>query len=117
MYAFFRNNMPLTKKERRKSKNLAAAVKIQLDVDGSIKKTQVTGENEKFNKHVESVLKSMSPWNCAVKNGSAVRSEVKFIVKFDKESKSMKPFDILVTPKPGPKCKCASDSEIFGSSD
>lgn len=115
LYAFFKNNMPLTKKERRKSKNLVAAVKIQLDVDGAIKKTQVTGESEKFNKHVEDVIKSMSPWNCAVKNGMAVRSEVKFIVKFDKESKSMKPFDILVTPKPGPKCKCASDAEIFGT--
>jgi hypothetical protein len=46
--------------------------------------------------------------------GVDVRSEVKITLKYDRESKAIKPFEIAVTPRLGPKCKCASDAEIFG---
>lgn len=112
---FFKDNIPLTKKQKRKAKNWVANVKLQINFDGSIKKAFVTGTNPEFNQTVESVIKSMNNWNCAVKGGLAVKSEVKFVLKFDKETKSMKPFDMLINPRLGPKCKCMTDSEVFGS--
>jgi hypothetical protein len=115
LIAFFKQNITLSKKQKRKGKNLMAVIKLQLHFDGSIKKETVTGENETLNQQVESAVKSMSPWNPAVKNGVAIKSEVKITLKFDRETKSMKPFEVLVTPHPAPKCKCASDAEIFGN--
>lgn len=115
LYLFFKDNIPLTKKQKRKAKNWIAQVRLQIHFDGTIKKAIVTGANEEFNKKVEDIVKSMNPWNCAVKSGLAVKSEVRFTLKFDKESKSMKPFDIVANPKPSAKCPCVSDSEMFGS--
>jgi len=115
LYIFFKENMPLTKKQKRKAKGWIAQIRLQIHYDGTIKKTMVTGSNADFNKHVEDVLKAMNPWNTAVKNGTAVKSEVRFTLKYDKDSKSMKPFDMIMNPKPSTKCPCISDSEMFGS--
>jgi hypothetical protein len=110
---FFKENIPLTKKERKKAKNWMANVRLQINFDGSIKKAMVTGQEESFNLKVQEILKSMNNWNAAVKSGVAVKSEVRFVLKYDKETKSIKPFDMIMNPKPTPKCQCVSDSEIF----
>jgi hypothetical protein len=112
---FFKTTLVFSKKERRHIKKLSPIVKIQLNVDGSLKKVQVTGEDELLNKKVEGAINMMNKWNAAVKNGLTVKSEVKITLKYDKESKGLKPFEVVMNPRPGPKCKCASDSEIFGS--
>ncbi|MCC6372754.1 MAG: hypothetical protein IT236_17250 [Bacteroidia bacterium] len=112
--AFFRTSITLTKKQKKHGKHLEATVKIPLHFDGSIKKPMVVGENEDLNKQILEALKSMINWNAAVKNGVATKSEVKITLKFDKETKSMKPAEIIITPKLGPKCTCVSDAEIFG---
>src|SRR5262249_22675428 len=92
--AFFKQNVVLTKKQKKKGKNLMAVVKLSLHFDGTIKKEMVTGENEDFNKQVEEAVKGMNKWNAAVKNGVSIKSEVKITLKFDKETKSMKPFEV-----------------------
>lgn len=112
--AFFKSNISLSKKQKRKSKTLISVVRIQLNHDGTIKKSIITGANELLNKQIEGAVKTMNTWNAAVKGGVAVKSEVKMTLKYDKESKGMKPFETVINPRPGPKCKCASDSEIFG---
>jgi hypothetical protein len=112
---FFKDNIKLTKKQKRKAKGWMSNVRLQIHFDGTIKKAMVTGSNTDFNQMVEGVIKSMNNWNCAVKGGLAVKSEVKFILKYDKETKSMKPFDMIINPRLGPKCKCMTDSEVFGS--
>jgi hypothetical protein len=56
----------------------------------------------------------MGYWNPAVKAGVTVKSEVKFNLKYDKPSKSVKPMDIVINPRPGQKCPCVTDSEMFG---
>jgi hypothetical protein len=111
---FFKENMKLTKKERKKVKKSVAILKIQLNVDGSIKKIMVTGADEKFNAMVNGAASAMGNWNPTVKSGVTVKSEVKMMVKYDKAAKAIKPFDIMVTPKLLPKCKCMSDAEMFG---
>lgn len=111
---FFKENMKLTKKERRKIKKSVAMLRIQLNVDGSIKKTMVTGADEKFNAMVLGAAGAMNSWNATVKSGVTVKSEVKINLKYDKATKSVKPFEVIVTPKLPPKCKCVSDSELFG---
>jgi hypothetical protein len=112
--AFFKSNLTFTKKERRHVKKLSPVVKIQLNVDGSIKKVTVTGEDEVLNKKVEGAVNGMNKWNAAVKNGVTVKSEVKITLKYDKDAKGLKPFEVVMVPRPGPKCKCVSDSEMFG---
>jgi len=111
---FFKDNITFTKKQRRKAKNRVANVRLQIHFDGSIKKVMVTGTEEAFNLQVQEVIKGMNNWNAAVKGGVAVKSEVRFTLKYDKETKSMKPFDIVMNPRPSPKCPCVTDSEIFG---
>jgi hypothetical protein len=113
--AFFKTSITLSKKQKRHGKNLVSVVKLQLNVDGSIKKALVTGEDEVLNQQVTSAANMMNRWNPAVKGGVTVKSEVKITLKYDKETKGMKPFEIMVTPRPAPKCKCMSDAEIFGS--
>lgn len=112
---FFKENMPLTKKEKRKAKGWVSNVRIQLHHDGSIKKVIVTGSDEAVNLKVQEVIKMMNNWNAAVKNGVAVKAEIKFTLKYDKASKAMKPFEININPRLAPKCKCVSDDELFGS--
>lgn len=112
---FFKENLTITKKQKRKAKSWMANVRLQIHFDGSIKKVIVTGSDQDFNKLLEEVLKSMNNWNSAVKGGIAVKSEVRFTVKYDKNSKAFKPFEINMNPRPSAKCRCESDSEIFGS--
>lgn len=113
LITFFKDNIPLNKKEKKKAKNWVANVRLQINHDGSIKKAMVAGTEEAFNLKVEEILKGMNNWNAAVKGGIAVKSEVRFTLKFDKDTKTIKPFDMLINPRPSPKCQCVSDSEIF----
>jgi hypothetical protein len=86
-----------------------------LNFDGSIKKAMVTGTNEELNVLVSAAIKNMNLWNPAVKGGVTIKSQVKMTLKYDKETKGMKPFEMMITPRPNPKCtKCISDAEIFG---
>lgn len=114
LVAFFKDNITLSKKQKRKAKNWVANVRLQINHDGSIKKSMVTGTETDFNKMVEDALKAMNNWNAAVKGGLAVKSEVRFNLKFDKSTKAMRPSDFMINPRPSPKCQCVSDSEIFG---
>lgn len=110
---FFKDNIQLTKKQRRKIKKSTALLRLQLNVDGSIKKVMVTGADEKFNVMVTGAANAMNKWNPTVKSGVTVKSEVKITLKYDKATKAVKPADVTVTPKLAPKCKCVSDSELF----
>lgn len=111
---FFKENIKLTKKERRKVKKSIAILKLQLNLDGSIKKSIVTGSDERFNAMVQGAANAMNNWNPTVKSGVTVKSEVKITLKYDKSTKSIKPFEVAVIPKLAPKCKCVSDAELFG---
>lgn len=111
---FFTTNIILSKKQKKHSKQLISTVKLQLNFDGSIKKSMVTGLDEELNLQVTNALKNMDLWNPAVKNGLTVKSEVKMTLIYDKDSKGMKPSDILITPRPGPKCEQKTDAELFG---
>lgn len=111
---FFRDNISISKKEKRHAKSMVSAVRLQLNIDGSIKKAFVTGTNDDLNQRVLGAIKMMNLWNGAVKNGVTVKSEVKFNLKYDKEHKGMKVFDMMINPRLGPKCGCVSDSEMFG---
>jgi hypothetical protein len=103
----------LSKKQKRKAKNWVAQVRLQINLDGTIKKAMVTSTEEAFKVQVEEIIKSMNTWNAAVKNGTTVKSEVRFTLKFDKDAKCMKPFDIITNPKSSPRCPCISDGEMF----
>ncbi len=75
----------------------------------------VNGANKDLNDLVSMAVKNMDLWNPAVKNGLTVKSEVKITLKYDKSTKAIKPMEIIITPRPNPKCnKCLSDTEIFG---
>ncbi len=115
--AFFKDNITLTKKQRRHSKQLISTLKLQLHFDGSIKKAMVTGTNDVLNQQVLGAIKLMNLWNPAVKGGVTIKSEVKITLKYDKETKSIKPFEVVANPRLPVKCKCASDMEIFGQAD
>ncbi|MGZ3931490.1 MAG: hypothetical protein ACXVP0_09065, partial [Bacteroidia bacterium] len=112
LFAFFRDNIPLSKKQRRHSGDLEAVLKLQLNFDGSIKKTFVTGANPDFNKMVEDAAKKMNNWNPAVKGGITIKSEVKMTLKYDSGTKAIKPFETAIIPRPGPKCTCMTESEL-----
>jgi len=112
--AFFKENVELSKKQKRHKKDLVSVVKLQINFDGSIKKTTVTGINEVLNQQVTGAIKLMNNWNPAVKSGVTVKSEIKMTLKYDKAFKGLKPFELTITPRLGPKCPCASDSELFG---
>ncbi len=115
LVAFFKD-ITLSKKQKRKAKKYQADLRIAIHFDGTIKKVTLTGgNNDELTALINEALKSMNPWNPAVKGGVAIKSEVRMTIKFDKETKTFKPYNILVNPKPNPKCKCVSDSEIFGS--
>jgi hypothetical protein len=113
--AFFKDNISLSKKERKKAKKFVCTVNLQLNFDGTIKKAGVTGEFTELNKKVADAVSAMNPWNPMVKNGVTVKSQVKIILKYDREWKVIKPFEVVVNPRSLPKCKCVSDREIFGS--
>ena len=113
---FFKENITLTKKQRRQVKGDLSILKLSLNFDGSIKKAMVNGANTALNDYVSSAVKSMDSWNPAVKGGYSVKSEIKITLKYDKATKAIRPFEVAITPRPAPKClECKSDSEIFGS--
>jgi len=112
---FFKDQIVLSKKQRRSVKGSASIAKLSLNFDGSIKKAMVNGANAQLNELVTVALKNMDLWNPAVKAGVTVKSEVKITLKYDKSTKAIKPFEIMITPRPNPKCtECKTDSEIFG---
>lgn len=113
---FFKENITLSKKQRRQIKGDVSILKLSLNFDGSIKKAMVNGANTSLNDMVSLSVKSMNPWNAAVKGGFTVKSEVKITLKYDKSTKAIRPLEVAITPRPNPKCiECKSDSEIFGS--
>lgn len=115
LYAYFRDNITLSKKEKKKAKKWEAELRIQLNLDGSVKRVMVVGTETEFNKTLEGLVKNMNNWNAAVRNGVTIRSEVRMKIKFDKDCKCFKPFEVINNPKPAPKCKQQSDEELFGS--
>lgn len=112
---FLTENILLSKKQKKHSKSLVSKVKLQLNFDGSIKKSFITGENEEFNKLVTTAVGNMDLWNPAVKNGLTVKSEITMTLVYDKDSKGIKATEINIIPRPGPKCECVSDAEMFGT--
>lgn len=107
--AFFKDKVVLTKKMKKDEVDL----KLQLNVDGTVKKVVIKGENAELNKLVEEAVKDMI-WNASVKSGLTIKSEVKMILKFDKKLKGLKAEELMVSPRLGPKClTCASDDELF----
>jgi hypothetical protein len=113
--AFFKNSFSLDKKQKKQAKKVEAELRIQLNVDGSVKRVMVICENAEFKSMFEKTLMGMGNWNAAVRGGVTIRSEVRLKVKYDKESKGFKKFEMVNNPKPGPKCKMQSDEELFGS--
>lgn len=111
---FFKDNIQLTKKQKRKWKKSTCEMRIQLNFDGTIKKSMIAGQNTDLNTKVTDAIKNMNPWNAAVKGGIAIKSEVKIALKFDKEWRVFKVSELVTSPKLPVKCKCAPDSEIFG---
>lgn len=109
--AYFRDNVVLTKKMKKDEVDL----KIQLNVDGTVKKVIILGDNADLNKLVEDAAKKMV-WNASVKAGLTIKSEVRMKLKFDKDLKGLKANELMVNPRLGPKCvTCTSDSELFGN--
>ena len=116
LHLFFKDNITLSKKQKRSIKGSVSMVKLQLNFDGSIKKAMVNGTNAQFNEIVTVAIKNMDLWNPAVKAGLTVKSEVKLTLKYDKSTKAIKPVEVMITPRPNPKClECKSDAEIFGT--
>jgi hypothetical protein len=106
---FLRENVAITKKMKRDDVDL----KLQLNVDGTIKKIVALGDNDELNKLVEAAVKDMV-WNASVRSGLTIKSEVKMILKYDKKTKSLIAEELMVNPRLGPKCMtCASDDELF----
>jgi len=106
---FFRDNVAVTKKMKRDEVDL----KLQLNVDGTIKKVVAVGDNDELNKLVEVAVKDMI-WNASVRSGLTIKSEVKMILKYDKKTKSLIAEELTVNPRLGPKCMtCQSDDELF----
>lgn len=110
---FFKENIVLSKKQKRQVKASVSTVKLQLNFDGSIKKALVNGTNPILNEMVTAAIKNMDLWDPMVKGGVTVKSEVKLTLKYDKSTKAIRPFETMITPRPNPKCvECKSDSEI-----
>jgi hypothetical protein len=106
---FLRENVAITKKMKRDDVDL----KLQLNVDGTIKKIVAVGDNDELNKLVEVAVKDMI-WNASVRSGLTIKSEVKMTLKYDKKTKSLKAEELIVNPRLGPKCMtCTSDDELF----
>lgn len=106
---FLKENVAITKKMKRDDVDL----KLQLNVDGTIKKIVALGDNDELNKLVEAAVKDMV-WNASVRSGLTIKSEVKMILKYDKKTKSLIAEELTVNPRLGPKCMtCQSDDELF----
>ncbi len=106
--AYFKDNVVLTKKMKKDEVDL----KLQLNVDGTVKKVIILGDNADLNKLVEEAAKKMV-WNASVKGGLTIKSEVRMKLKFDKDSKGLKSNEMMVNPRLGPKCvTCTSDADL-----
>lgn len=114
LVAYFKNAIVLTKKQKKKGKNINVQVRIQLNYDGSVKKAFVQSDNEVLNQQVQAAIDQMGYWNPAVKGGVTIKSEIRFSLKYDKPSKTLRPSDFIINPRLGAKCPCAQDSELFG---
>ncbi len=111
---FLKEAIVLTKKQKRHSGDLEATVTLMLNFDGAIKKTILLCLDEEFKKQVEDAVKQMDLWNPAVKGGITIKSQVKLVLKYDNSTKSIKPFETVITPRPAPKCtECLDDSQVF----
>ncbi len=111
---FLKEHIILSKKQKRHSGDLEATVTLMLNFDGSIKKTIMLCLDEEFKKQVEEAVKQMDLWNPAVKGGVTIKSQVKLVLKYDGSTKSIKPFETVITPRPAPKCtECLDDSQVF----
>ncbi len=110
---FFKENIVLSKKQKRQVKASVSTVKLQLNFDGSIKKALVNGTNPILNEMVTNAIKNMDLWDPMVKGGVTVKSEVKLTLKYDKSTKAIRPFETMITPRPNPKCtECKSDADM-----
>lgn len=111
---FLKESIVLSKKQKRHSGDLEATVTLMLHFDGSIKKTIILCLDEEFKKQVEEAIKQMDLWNPAVKGGVTIKSQVKMVLRYDGSTKSIKPFETVITPRPAPKCtECLDDSQVF----
>ncbi|MEO6301925.1 MAG: hypothetical protein ABIP51_02015, partial [Bacteroidia bacterium] len=77
------------------------------------KKTIITGTDVIVNKLVEGAINNMNLWYPMVRGGVTIKSEVKITLKYDKKTKGLKPFEIMIIPRPALKCiTCMTDAEI-----
>lgn len=115
IYDFFKEYLPISKKQKKQVKDLVTLVRLQLNFDGTIKKILIQGGDQEFNKIIEEVIKNnMNTWYPAVKGGVTIKSEVKLSLKYDNATKALRPATIDYVPRPAPKCTCVSDSQLFG---
>ncbi len=111
---FLKETIVVSKKQKRHSGDLEATVTLMLNFDGAIKKTMIICADEEFKKQVEDAIKMMDLWNPAVKGGVTIKSQVKLVLRYDNSTKSIKPFETVIIPRPAPKCtECLSDSQVF----
>lgn len=114
IYDFFKENLPLNKKQKKAVKDLSTIVRLQLNFDGTIKKIFVQGGDPDINKLIEETIKNnMNTWYPAVKGGVTIKSEVRLTLKYDNSTKALRPSEINYLPKPAPKCTCVPDSQLF----
>lgn len=114
IYDFFKENLPLNKKQKKLVKDLVTIVRLQLNFDGTIKKIFVQGGDPEMNKLIEETIKNnMNTWYPAVKGGVTIKSEVRMTIKYDSSTKALRPSEINFIPKPAPKCACVPDSQLF----
>ena len=115
LHNFFKDQIAVDRKIKRAIKGSSSVVKLSLNFDGTIKKALVNGTNAKLNDLVTVAVRNMDTWYPAVKGGVTVKSEVKITLMYDKGTKAIRPFEIIITPRPNPKCiECKTDNEIFG---
>lgn len=114
IYDFFKENLVLSKKQKKVVKDLVTIVRLQLNFDGTIKKILIQGGNPDMNKLIEETIKNnMNTWYPAVKGGVTIKSEVRLTIKYDNSTKALRPSEINYTPRPAPKCTCVPDSQLF----
>lgn len=114
IYDFFKENLALSKKQKKAVKDLVTIVRLQLNFDGTIKKIFVQGGDPDMNKLIEETIKNnMNTWYPAVKGGVTIKSEVRMTIKYDNSTKALRPSEINFIPKPAPKCACVPDSQLF----
>src|SRR5690606_38317582 len=76
--AFFRANIPLTGKQKKKHEEYTAEVRLRLDFNGQIKAANVLSTSDEFIDQIRHALAKMSLWHPAVLNGVAIHTTVRF---------------------------------------